>query len=628
MRRGNSQKAKNKPKNNRNYPFRSYHQQYAANTNPFLAQTQGEKQRRAKSVNPAFSYSIQKSLEPAKPSLFDAQLEKALLHPKPHLLYPLQPASPEYKLIHDLSSTPSIHIQSINMIVNPLLWSRFSAQRKAKIVAKSNVVEMLSFFGENDSVIAAKLHQSDINPSALPPFSDNVCLLFHCTKAKKLEHVFDQGLDMRGAVSGICGRGIYFSDSPEKCIQYDTNGTLLVFGVMLGDCLATQAKSSAYREPPKIDEEKRNTSDQFFDSIVCRPAGMNEFVIFQNDQSVPLYAVKYTRSNSGGNQMRTIASKYAKGRQGLPPIAFYEPHNLARSNATEWPFIASSIFDTLNPQPGSHSADILDTTAHSIPHAKLRTVEHVDLTLPHSSSSARQRCPSTVIDLVNSKKAKLDFVKSDVVVIDSDDDGDENVTFNIQSRMSNNQQPAQNVTEKDPPAEKQVECTICFSEYPQESRLWITLNCGHKLCQSCHSHILQDRVTMSGTRSSFCKCPFCAVVDGMEIGTCPDGTMNTVHRGNWILVTYTFRQQPHFFVRTTCFPNTRQGRRVIDLMTVAFDRRLVFSIGTSLSTGITNTVVWNIHHKTSTTGGAANHGYPDDGYLDRVTMELRERGVF
>ena len=45
-----------------------------------------------------------------------------------------------------------------------------------------------------------------------------------------------------------------------------------------------------------------------------------------------------------------------------------------------------------------------------------------------------------------------------------------------------------------------------------------------------------------------------------------------------------------------------------------------------MTTGATNTVVWSgIHHKTSMRGGS--FGYPDDKYLNRVTLELADRGV-
>jgi deltex-like protein len=38
--------------------------------------------------------------------------------------------------------------------------------------------------------------------------------------------------------------------------------------------------------------------------------------------------------------------------------------------------------------------------------------------------------------------------------------------------------------------------------------------------------------------------------------------------------------------------------------------------------------VWNgIHHKTNTSGGSSNYGYPDTTYLNRVRIELADKGV-
>ena len=60
----------------------------------------------------------------------------------------------------------------------------------------------------------------------------------------------------------------------------------------------------------------------------------------------------------------------------------------------------------------------------------------------------------------------------------------------------------------------------------------------------------------------------------------------------------------------------------------AFERKLTFIIGTSVTTGKPNTVVWSgIHHKSSTYGGSSNFGFPDQDYFKRVTQELRDRGV-
>ena len=52
--------------------------------------------------------------------------------------------------------------------------------------------------------------------------------------------------------------------------------------------------------------------------------------------------------------------------------------------------------------------------------------------------------------------------------------------------------------------------------------------------------------------------------------------------------------------RTAYLPNTRQGREILNLLEVAFDRRLVFTIGSSRTTGHEGVITWNdIHHKTN-----------------------------
>ena len=56
--------------------------------------------------------------------------------------------------------------------------------------------------------------------------------------------------------------------------------------------------------------------------------------------------------------------------------------------------------------------------------------------------------------------------------------------------------------------------------------------------------------------------------------------------------------------RTAYLPDNREGREVLQLLRRAFDARLVFTVGTSNTTGLSNQVTWNdIHHKTSLGGG-------------------------
>jgi len=63
-------------------------------------------------------------------------------------------------------------------------------------------------------------------------------------------------------------------------------------------------------------------------------------------------------------------------------------------------------------------------------------------------------------------------------------------------------------------------------------------------------------------------------------------------------------------VRTAFLPDNVEGREVCEMLRRAFDARLVFTVGRSITTGLDNVVVWNdIHHKTQT------HGQPYVFYL-------------
>lgn len=75
-------------------------------------------------------------------------------------------------------------------------------------------------------------------------------------------------------------------------------------------------------------------------------------------------------------------------------------------------------------------------------------------------------------------------------------------------------------------------------------------------------------------------------------------------------------------------PPRRPALQVLRLLITAWDRRLIFTIGTSNTTGESDTVVWNeIHHKTEFGSNLTGHGYPDASYLDNVLAELTAQGV-
>ena len=56
--------------------------------------------------------------------------------------------------------------------------------------------------------------------------------------------------------------------------------------------------------------------------------------------------------------------------------------------------------------------------------------------------------------------------------------------------------------------------------------------------------------------------------------------------------------------RTAYLPDNQEGNEVLKMLRKAFQHRLVFTIGESVTTGAKGVITWNdIHHKTNTLGG-------------------------
>merc|ERR1711871_132919 len=70
--------------------------------------------------------------------------------------------------------------------------------------------------------------------------------------------------------------------------------------------------------------------------------------------------------------------------------------------------------------------------------------------------------------------------------------------------------------------------------------------------------------------------------------------------------------QPYTGTTRLCFlPATNDALKVLQTITDAYRGRSIFTIGTSVTHGKDDCVIWNgIHFKTRTFGGATMHGYP------------------
>ncbi|XP_043978910.1 uncharacterized protein LOC122834486 isoform X1 [Gambusia affinis] len=179
-------------------------------------------------------------------------------------------------------------------------------------------------------------------------------------------------------------------------------------------------------------------------------------------------------------------------------------------------------------------------------------------------------------------------------------------------------------------------CPICLDQLIKKKQL----RCKHAFCDDC----LQASLKHNGPT-----CPVCKDVFGVMEGDQPDGVMTWSCSSSFlpgfsdcgsIVITYTFpsgkqtekHPNPGLLykgtTRTAYLPDNKEGQEVLKLLKKAFDQKMIFTVGTSRTSGLDNQVIWNdISHKTSKTGGPQSFGYPDPNYLSKVKEDLKAKGI-
>uniref|UniRef100_A0A8C8YQL7 E3 ubiquitin-protein ligase n=1 Tax=Prolemur simus TaxID=1328070 RepID=A0A8C8YQL7_PROSS len=202
------------------------------------------------------------------------------------------------------------------------------------------------------------------------------------------------------------------------------------------------------------------------------------------------------------------------------------------------------------------------------------------------------------------------------------------------------------------------DCTICMERLTTPSgykgpQPTVKPELVGKLSRCGHIYHIYCLVAMynNGNKDGSLQCPTCKTIYGVKTGTQPPGKMEyhliphslPGHPDcKTIRIIYSIPpgiQGPEHpnpgksfsargFPRHCYLPDSEKGRKVLKLLLVAWDRRLIFAIGTSSTTGESDTVIWNeVHHKTEFGSNLTGHGYPDANYLDNVLAELAAQGI-
>ncbi|XP_052811379.1 E3 ubiquitin-protein ligase DTX3L-like [Mya arenaria] len=178
-------------------------------------------------------------------------------------------------------------------------------------------------------------------------------------------------------------------------------------------------------------------------------------------------------------------------------------------------------------------------------------------------------------------------------------------------------------------AEEQNCCPICLDNISDPKKLI----CGHVFCTKCIDMCLEVGKKV---------CPICFTVVGKITGDQPSGTMTVYStcdpKQRELIINYNFpngrqesrhpppRQPFRGSKRTAYLPDNEKGRTICRMLKVAFRRKLVFTTRQTKDTS-REVITWNdIHHKTDH-GPFTLCGYADPSYLERVTGELKAKGI-
>jgi len=181
------------------------------------------------------------------------------------------------------------------------------------------------------------------------------------------------------------------------------------------------------------------------------------------------------------------------------------------------------------------------------------------------------------------------------------------------------------------------ECPICLETlYGRGTGVVRLKACSHRFHASC----IKDALTAAN------KCPMCRKRVSEARGKCPSGTMciavisgpcSGFEQDDSIVVEYnitsgdqmSYHANPglpfHGTRRVAYLPDNQEGKRLLERLKWAWMHGLTFSIGDSLTTGRSNSVIWSVHHKTSRTSGP--HGFPDPNFFTNCNLELDSLGV-
>eukprot|EP00543_Licmophora_paradoxa_P018745 CAMPEP_0202461606 /NCGR_PEP_ID=MMETSP1360-20130828/50092_1 /ASSEMBLY_ACC=CAM_ASM_000848 /TAXON_ID=515479 /ORGANISM="Licmophora paradoxa, Strain CCMP2313" /LENGTH=537 /DNA_ID=CAMNT_0049083719 /DNA_START=66 /DNA_END=1679 /DNA_ORIENTATION=- len=181
------------------------------------------------------------------------------------------------------------------------------------------------------------------------------------------------------------------------------------------------------------------------------------------------------------------------------------------------------------------------------------------------------------------------------------------------------------------------ECVICLCELDKGGECVTMRKCTHSFHKAC----ILDALSKDP------KCPICRAPALEPQGKSPSGAMIVAFspascegHTNCGTITITYRMMKGIqksyhpnpgvpypaTIRAAYLPFNQDGKHLLNRLAYAFSRGLTFMVGTSLTSGAQNQIIWaSIHHKTSPR--SSPYGWPDGSYFHNCNDELNNLKV-
>ncbi|KAF9360719.1 putative E3 ubiquitin-protein ligase dtx2 [Mortierella sp. NVP85] len=240
---------------------------------------------------------------------FSSSPDKILMNLDPHNPTIQKYVPNIYDLCKTIASDFYVHtrdpfdyeITSVHLLRNPIVWEQYQAEKKLR--RKSEIVSRAQ-------ARAAQPWNPTGSPAAEPPqedpellFKDDV--LFHGTQKHKLPSILLNGLDPKMTIRANYGKGCYFSDTIEKCMQYvdvqkrvEQEYSIILCCVLLGRVMVEPYE----RVRRTLGPHSMYLPDGYHSAMAHD--SYKEWIVFEKSQILPLCVINFKASNKPESHYR------------------------------------------------------------------------------------------------------------------------------------------------------------------------------------------------------------------------------------------------------------------------------------------------------------------------------------